>query len=94
MNYLQIIGELEEIVKQLGIQLRYEKGDFDGGYCILKEQQVLVVNKKLADARKASQLAQALGEIGIDAIFVKPAVREYIEDEIAKADTARQKRAS
>jgi hypothetical protein len=85
MNYLHIIGELEEIVKQLGIQLRYEKGDFDGGYCILKDQKVLVVNKRLHEMRKASMLAQALAEIGIDSVFIKPATREYIEDEAAKA---------
>ncbi|MFI5250856.1 MAG: hypothetical protein ACHQQQ_00365 [Bacteroidota bacterium] len=85
MNYLRTIEELEEIVRQLGIQIRYEKGDFDGGYCILKDQKVLVVNKRLHDMRKASILAQALFEIGIDSIFVKPALREFIEDEAAKA---------
>lgn len=91
MNYLNLIEEMEEIVRQLGIQIRYEKGDFDGGYCILKEQKVLVVNKRLHDARKASILAQALAGIGIDAVFIKPALREYIEDEVAKSS---QKRAS
>lgn len=84
MNYLHLIQELEELVRQLGIQIRYEKGDFEGGYCILKDQKVLVVNKKLHEMRKASSLAQALTEIGIETIFVKPALREYIEDEVAK----------
>jgi hypothetical protein len=84
MNYTQILNELEELARQLGIQLRYEKGDFEGGYCILKTQSILVVNKRLHDARKASSLAQALGEYGIDTTFVKPSLREYIEDEIAK----------
>jgi hypothetical protein len=85
MNYLSTITELEEIVRQLGIQLRYEKGDFDGGYCILKDKQVLVVNKRLHEMRRASILAQALAAIGIENVFVKPALREYIEDEVAKA---------
>jgi len=91
MNYLKTIEEMEEIVRQLGITLRYEKGDFDGGYCILKDQKVLVVNKRLHDARKTSMLALALNEIGIESVFVKPALREYIEDEVAKS---RQTRAS
>jgi hypothetical protein len=84
MNYNQIMLDLEEVARQLGITLRYEKGDFDGGYCILKDQRTLVVNKKLHEMRKASILAVALHEIGIDSVFVKPAVREYIEDEVAK----------
>jgi len=84
MNYLQLIQELEELVRQRGTQLRYEKGDFEGGYCILKEQKVLVVNKRVHEMRKAAVLAQALSEIGIDGVFVKPAVRAFIEDEVAK----------
>ena len=84
MNYLQLIQELEELVRQRGTQLRYEKGDFEGGYCILKEQKVLVVNKKVHEMRKAAVLAQALSEIGVDGVFVKPAVRAFIEDEMAK----------
>lgn len=85
MNYQQIILDIEDLLRQRGIQLRYEKGDFDGGYCILKTQQLLVVNKRLHEMRKASILAQAVGELGIDTVFVKPVVRVFIEDECAKA---------
>ncbi len=84
MNYLHLIQDLEELAGQLGIQLRYEKGDFDGGYCILKAQKVLVVNKRLSDARRASALAQALSECGLETTFIKPNLRAYIEDESAK----------
>ncbi len=89
MNYLQLVTELEELAQQLGIQLRYEKGDFEGGFCILKDQKVLVVNKRLQDARKASSLAQALSEYGIETAFIKPKLREYIEDEAARAAKAK-----
>ncbi len=89
MNYLLLVTELEELTQQLGIQLRYEKGDFEGGFCILKDQKVLVVNKRLPDARKASSLAQALSEYGIETAFIKPKLREYIEDEAARAAKAK-----
>ena len=84
MNYQNLMQELEGLARDLGLQIRYEKGDFEGGFCILKDQKVLVVNKKLHDARKASVLAQALGEFGIETTFIKPNLREYIEDELAK----------
>jgi hypothetical protein len=84
VNYTQLLTDLEELTGQLGIQLRYEKGDFDGGYCIMKEQKMLVVNKRLQDGRKAAVLAYALSEFGLEAVFVKPAVRKYIEDELAR----------
>jgi hypothetical protein len=89
MNYLHVIQELEQVAGQLGILIRYEKGDFEGGYCILKDEKVMVVNKRLHDIRKASVLAQALSEYGIEATFIKPNVREFIEDEVAKAAKAK-----
>ncbi len=84
MNYPQMVNDLEELTRQLGVHLRYEKGDFEGGYCVLKEQKIMVVNKRLHDARKAASIAQALGEFGIEKLFMKPTLRGYIEDEMAK----------
>ncbi|MEX1138003.1 MAG: hypothetical protein WEB33_10545 [Bacteroidota bacterium] len=81
----QMTRELESLAANSGISLRYEKGDFEGGYCVLKTERLIVVNKKLAPPRKASILAQGLAEIGIDEMYLKPAVREFIEDELAKA---------
>ncbi|MEX2117647.1 MAG: hypothetical protein WEB37_12245 [Bacteroidota bacterium] len=80
--------ELEALAANSGIGIRYEKGDFEGGYCILKAERLIMVNKKLAPPRKASILAQGLAEIGIDEVYLKPAVREFIEDELAKATRA------
>jgi hypothetical protein len=85
MNYETLLKELEELATQLGIQVRYEKGDFDGGYCVLKDQKTLVVNKRLFDNRKTSVLAQGIAEFGLDSVYIKPAVRQFIEDELARA---------
>jgi hypothetical protein len=81
----QIIKELEELAERCNIVLRYEKGDFDGGYCVLKEERLIVLNKKLPPSKKAAVLAQALAEVGVEEVYLKPAVREFIEDELAKA---------
>jgi hypothetical protein len=84
MKHEDLIAELEEIARQLGVSVRYEKGDFDGGYCILREKKILVVNKKLMLHRKASALAVAMHEVGLEDLFLKPVVREFIEDEVAR----------
>ena len=84
MNYAHLVGDLEELARQLNLNIRYEKGDFEGGYCILKDQKVLVVNKRLLYSRKAVALALALSEFGIDLVFIKPNLRAFIEDEVAK----------
>jgi hypothetical protein len=84
MKHEDLITELEEVAKQLGVNVRYEKGDFEAGYCILKEKKLLVVNKKLLPHKKASALAVALSEAGIEDRFLKPVVRRFIEDEVAR----------
>ncbi len=84
MNAEDFLPELEQLASEMGMKIRYEKGDFDGGYCILKEEQIIVVNKKLHPSRKSGVIALALGELGIEDLFVKPNVRMFIEDEMAR----------
>lgn len=85
MTQEQILKELEALAANSGIVVRYEKGDFEGGFCVLKTERLIVVNKKLPPARRASVLAQGLAEIGIEDRYLKPAIRDYIEEELARA---------
>lgn len=85
MSQEEILKELEELARRCSIGIRYEKGDFEGGYCVLKAERIIVVNKRLATVRRASVLAQGLAEVGINEIYLKPVVRKFIEDELAKA---------
>lgn len=85
MTQEQILKELEALAANSGIAVRYEKGDFEGGFCVLKTERLIVVNKKLPPARRASVLAQGLAEIGIEDRYLKPAIRDYIEEELARA---------
>jgi hypothetical protein len=84
MTHDQLLKELELLASNSGITVRYEKGEFEGGFCVLRAEGIILVNKKLNTPRKASILAQGLAEIGIDEVYLKPAVREFIEDELAR----------
>jgi hypothetical protein len=88
MTHEQILRELEELAKKSNVGIRYEKGDFEGGYCVLKTERMIVINRRLMIARRASVLARGLAEVGVDSIYLKPAIREFIEDELAKASKA------
>jgi hypothetical protein len=85
MKHEEVIEELHHIADQLGVTIRYERGDFEGGYCILREQKLLLVNRRLIPLRKANVLATALHDIGLENLYVKPSVRGFIEDEVAKS---------
>jgi hypothetical protein len=54
---------LEKTVKELGFGLRYEKGNFLGGECRLRENKVVVVNKFLPLEGKIYTLAQVISRI-------------------------------
>ncbi len=84
MKHEDLIHELHQVAEQLGVTVRYEKGDFEGGYCILRDQKMLLVNKRLMPGRKASILAVALQEVGMDTVYLKPVLRAFVEDEAAK----------
>jgi len=77
--------ELEQTAQEMGVHIRYEKGDFEGGYCILREEKIIIVNKKLSPPKKCSVIAQALGDYGIENVYMKPIVRTYVEDELIRA---------
>jgi len=85
MENQELLTELESIASQLEIKLRYEKGDFEGGYCVLKSERIIVINKKLSPSMRLSVLARGISEIGLNNIYAKPAVRDFIEDEVSKA---------
>jgi hypothetical protein len=74
------IQELKDLAVQLGAEVRFEKGDFKGGYCILKESKVIVINKMANLQRKAMILSIALKELGIDEVFLTPRLRELINE--------------
>ena len=85
MTAEETLSELEIVANDMGVHIRYEKGDFDGGYCLLRDERIIIVNKKLNPNRRASVISLAFGELGIENIYIKPAVRLFIEDELVRA---------
>ena len=48
MKYNQnTLNKLEKILEEAGYVVRYERGSFQSGYCILEEKKVVVLNKFL-----------------------------------------------
>ena len=79
-----IIDELIEVFKNIGYDVRIEKGSFKGGFCLLREQKLFLLNKNIEPSKKIGFLAKNLSELGIEDIFVKPELREIIERESLK----------
>ncbi len=83
MNHQETYEELKELARTMGLPIRVEIGDFDGGLCTIRDQQVILVNRRHPLNRRISLLARSLYTMGLDDIFVKPALRNIIDDEVA-----------
>jgi len=75
-----LINDLKEIANKLGVVVRFEKGDFKGGYCVVKDKKIIIINKFASTQRKAAILTTALKELGIEDLYINPKLREIIEE--------------
>ena len=60
------LNKLEDLFSETDYVLRYEKGNFHSGYCILKETKIAVVNKFYTTDGKINCLLEILKSIDID----------------------------
>lgn len=76
-----LIDELIEVLDKLGYSVRIEKGVFKGGFCMLRDQKLFLINKNLEQDKKINILVKNIAGIGIEGIFLKPNIRELVENE-------------
>jgi hypothetical protein len=62
----QFLIKLEELIAESNYILRYEKGNFKSGYCVLKDQNIMIVNKFFAVEGKINALLDILKGVVLD----------------------------
>jgi len=66
MKYTQTtLDKLEAIPEQSGYVLRYERGTFQSGYCILELKKVVVLNKFLQIEGRINTLVDLIPQLDI-----------------------------
>ena len=60
------LNKLEDLMSETDYVLRYEKGNFQSGYCILKETKVAIINKYYAIDGKINSLIEIIRSIDLD----------------------------
>ena len=81
MRINQIIAELSDFAKQIGVDVRKDQGSFRSGLCHVKDKPVIVLNKRSSADQIAASIARSLAEMSVDNIYLKPALRELIDKE-------------
>lgn len=67
MKYTQNnLDKVESIVEESGYIIRYERGNFQSGYCILQAKKVVVLNKFLQTEGRINTLIDLLPQLEIN----------------------------
>ena len=74
MKYTQnILDKIEKIAEEAGYVIRYERGNFQSGYCILQAKKVVVLNKFFQTEGRINTLVDLMPqlEINFDALTLE-----------------------
>ena len=74
------LEKIEKLLHESGYVVRYERGNFQSGYCILEEKKVLVLNKFLALEGRINTLIDILPQISLNAESLPPDSRKVLEN--------------
>ncbi|TVR76710.1 MAG: hypothetical protein EA412_12715 [Chitinophagaceae bacterium] len=72
------LGKFEQILKNSGYIIRYEKGSFNAGYCILENKKIIVINKFYSTEARINCILDIIDNMGIDEIISLDADRKWL----------------
>ncbi|HPI19183.1 MAG TPA: hypothetical protein PKY56_02330 [Candidatus Kapabacteria bacterium] len=83
MKLNKIYEELLDTAKNLGITVRKDKGHFKTGFCTIDKQELIVINRSAPLEQCVTVLSRCLSQHSNN-IYLKPAVRDFIENEVRR----------
>jgi hypothetical protein len=88
MKYTQsTLDKLEAIPEEAGYVLRYERGTFQSGYCILEERKVVVLNKFLQTEGRINTLLELIPQLDINSAILSDESKKAFADILSKLET-------
>lgn len=81
LNYTQhTLDKLESLLKSLGFKLRYERGNFKTGSCLLENSRVIIVNKFSNLESKINALADLLQRTDSDESLLDDKQKAFLSE--------------
>ena len=67
MKYTQhTLDKIEKVIEDGGYVIRYERGTFQSGYCILQDRKVVVLNKFFQTEGRINTLVDLLPQLEVN----------------------------
>jgi hypothetical protein len=60
------LDKLQQILSESGYAIRYERGTFQSGWCLLEQKRIVVLNKFLDTEGKINTLLDLIPQVTID----------------------------
>jgi hypothetical protein len=80
MKYTQTtLDKAEKILEEAGYVVRYERGTFQSGYCILEQRRVVVLNKFLQTEGRINTLLDIIPQLNIQPESLSSDTRKMYE---------------
>lgn len=80
------LKKLEQLYEEARYIIRYEKGNFNSGYCILEDKRVVVINRFLAIEGRINALVEILPNITLNYEELSGEMQKWY-DELKKSFT-------
>ena len=85
MKYNQAaLNKLEKILEEAQYVVRYERGTFQSGYCILEQRKVVVLNKFLQMEGRINTLLDIIPQLTIEPYTLTADTRKVYEEVMAR----------
>ena len=78
MKPAAIFQKFEQIAEELRIRILKKKGNFIGGYYLMEDKRIIVVNKLKPIEQHIRALAQAFARLDTSQMYLKPSIWEII----------------
>ncbi|MBC8034370.1 MAG: hypothetical protein H7Y03_09500 [Chitinophagaceae bacterium] len=85
MKYTQAtLQKMERILDEAEYVIRYERGTFQSGYCILEERKVVVLNKFLQLEGRINTMADLIPQLNIKPEQLSPETQRTLKEVLAE----------
>ena len=80
MKYTQTTQDkIETLIEEAGYIVRYERGSFQSGFCILEDRKVVVLNKFLQLEGRINTLIDLIPQLKIDPTLLTPDSKKWFD---------------
>lgn len=91
MKYTQTtLDKVEKIAEEMGYIIRYERGNFQSGFCILEDRKVVVLNKFLQLEGRINTMIDLIPQLKIDVETLTPDSKKWFADIMGRFHSAKE----